>query len=674
MARLGRRSPLGRVDHSVVSNVGESVGQTPGDSPNAGRPAEEQHGSHHGRTGHIGLALATLGALGVVFGDIGTSPLYAFQTVFQLNNGRITPIRDHVLGVLSMTIWSILLVVSAKYVTFVMRADNDGEGGVLALAALVRRTLSERSRHAGLFLLLGVLGASLFYGDSLITPAISVLSAFEGLEVPFPSLSRLVVPLAAAVLLALFLAQRLGTSKVGAVFGPIMVIWFLAIAVTGIPEVARNPDVLRALSPSYGLLLAAHQPSLAFLALGGVVLAITGCEALYADMGHFGPVPIRRAWFALVLPALLCNYLGQGALVLRTPKAVSNPFFLLLPNWAQIPMVALAAFATVIASQAVISGAFSVSRQAVRLGYLPPLTIRQTSEDEGGQIYVPAVNALLLLGVLALLFTFQHSAKLATAYGIAVTGTLLITTVLFLSYARTAWNWSRFKIGGFAMVIGTLEFLFLAANLTKVASGGWLPLLVAAALFTVMTTWQAGRRTVTRRRMAIEGSLAEFLQSTLAGGIQRIPGTAIFPHPSRETVPLALRANVEHNRVLHEHVVIVTAEASQSPHASATGNVVVDLLGEGLHYVTVRYGFSDRLDLPAALSQAQQRGDLEGNADILGATYYISRATLRAGPRSMRPRWRATLFTVLAHNAADPAQVLRIPAEQTLTLGTVIEI
>ena len=402
----------------------------------ADRPATPTRGTALSRKHHAGVGLATLAALGVVFGDIGTSPLYAFQTVFALDSSKVTPTREHVLGVLSLTVWSIILVVTVKYVTFVMRADNDGEGGVLALAALVRRTLGSRSRRAKVLLLLGVAGASLFYGDSLITPAISVLSAFEGLEVPLPSVSHLVVPLAAVVLIALFLAQRYGTSRVGTVFGPVMVVWFVSIAAAGLPEIVRNPDVLRALSPTYGVQLGADHPALAFLALGGVVLAITGCEALYADMGHFGPGPIRRAWFASVLPALLCNYLGQGALVLRVPSDVRNPFFLMLPSWAQIPMVVLAACATIIASQAVISGAFSVSHQAVRLGYLPPLRIRQTSEDEGGQIYVPAVNFALLIGVLALLFTFQHSSSLASAYGIAVTGTLLITTVLFLTYAR----------------------------------------------------------------------------------------------------------------------------------------------------------------------------------------------------------------------------------------------
>ncbi len=634
-----------------------------------------------GRVGRGTARVATVAALGVVFGDIGTSPLYALQTVFALDSGRITPVRDNVLGVLSMTVWSILLIVTFKYVTFVMRAGNDGEGGVLALAALLRRTVPSSGRGVRLLVLLGVLGACLFYGDSLITPAISVLSALEGVEVPFPSVTSWVVPGAAVVLLALFLAQRLGTERVGKVFGPVMVCWFAAIGVAGLPEIARNPGVLRALSPSYGVALAIAHPGLTFLALGGVVLAITGCEALYADMGHFGPGPIRRGWFAVVLPALLCNYLGQGALVLRIPAAVRNPFFLLLPGWAQIPMVVLAALATVIASQAVISGAFSVSHQAVRLGYLPPLRIRQTSEDEGGQIYVPAVNAILLVGVLALLFAFQHSARLATAYGIAVTGTLLITTVLFLAQARARWQWSRAGLVVFAAVIGGLETLFLAANLTKVTSGGWLPLLVAATLLVVMTSWQQGRAAVTQRRQHLEGSLSDFLDDiatkVAAAGVRRIPGTAIFPHPDSITVPLALRTNVERNRVLHEHLIIVTAHAEQSPHVAGPDRLTVHDLGHGLpgcHYVVARYGFSDHLDLPAVLTEAQHQGLFEDGLDLPGAAYFVSRATLRTGDGRLRPRWRARLFTGLAHNAADPAEVLHIPIEQTVIMGAIISV
>ncbi|MDT7776230.1 MAG: system potassium uptake protein, partial [Pseudonocardiales bacterium] len=466
---------------------------------------------HHPAAHSGGLFGLALGALGIVFGDIGTSPLYAVQTVFSIDNNAVSPAPDDVYGVVSLIFWSVTVIVTIKYVSFILRADNDGEGGIMALAALVRSVSVTSARRASIALALGVLGASLFYGDSLITPAISVLSAVEGLEVARPDLAQAVLPIGIAILTLLFVVQRWGTHLIGRLFGPVMVLWFVTIAVLGVPHILAHPGVLRGLSPTYIVSFVAGHPLTAFLAMGAVVLVITGAEALYADMGHFGRLPIRVAWFVLVWPALVLNYLGQAALILNDPGAVANPFYLLAPDWARLPLVILATAATVIASQAVISGAFSVSRQAVRLGFLPHLTVRHTSTRESGQIYVPAVNWLLFGGVLVLMVAFRSSSRLATAYGLAVTGTLLLTTALFLIYAATAWQWARWKLVLAAVVFGGIELTFLAANLTKIVHGGWLPLVIAAVVVTVMTTWQRGRRIVTARRVDVEGPLPEFI-------------------------------------------------------------------------------------------------------------------------------------------------------------------
>jgi KUP system potassium uptake protein len=458
---------------------------------------EPEHAAHGGVRRGIEAGLV-VGALGVVFGDIGTSPLYALQTVFKIDNGAVRPTPEDVYGVVSLMFWSITIVVSVKYVSIVMRADNHGEGGVMALIALVRGLLGDVRGSTKAIVALGVLGASLFYGDTLITPAISVLSAVEGLEVASPQLSHLVLPLAAVILTALFAVQRFGTGRVGALFGPVMIVWFTVIGLAGLREVVTRPHVLLGLSPTYAVSFVVSHPYIAFVAIGAVVLVITGAEALYADMGHFGRPPIARAWFAVVFPALTLNYLGQAALILRNPAATENPFFLLLPSWARLPMVVLATMATVIASQAVISGAFSVTRQAVQLGFLPTVTVRQTSEHAGGQIYLPAVNGLLFVGVLTLMFAFGSSARLATAYGVAVTGALLIDTVLMLVVVRVGWKWSIGRVVLMALVFGGLELTFFTGNLVKVVHGGWLPLLIAAAIFTAMTTWQRGRVIVTK--------------------------------------------------------------------------------------------------------------------------------------------------------------------------------
>ncbi|MCW2976080.1 MAG: family potassium uptake protein [Actinomycetia bacterium] len=627
-------------------------------------------------TAKTGARIAlTLAALGVVYGDIGTSPLYAIQTVFSIDNGAVRATPGDVFGVISLVFWSITLIVSVKYVTFILRAGNEGEGGVMALAALVRRVLGTASRSA-ILVMLGVFGASLFYGDSMITPAISVLSAVEGLKVAAPSLSHLVIPFAVTILAVLFLIQRWGTHRVGRLFGPVMVIWFAVLAATGLGQIVPHPGILKGLSPSYAVSFFSAHPYIAFVAMGAVVLSITGAEALYADMGHFGRAPIRRAWFGLVFPALTLNYLGQAALILHDPTTIKNPFFLLMPGWGQMPMVALATAATVIASQSVISGAFSVSRQAMQLGFLPRLTIRHTSEREIGQVYVPAVNWLLFVGVLILMLGFRSSARLATAYGVAVTGTFIITTTLFLVVARSLWRWPLWQVGVAALVFGGVELAFFAANLTKIAHGGWLPLLIALTLFTVMMTWQRGREIVTANRRRKEGSLQGFIDELHEADVPRIPGTAVFPHPSKETAPLAMRANVEHNHVLHENVVIVSAKLENVPHIRRSERLSIDDLGysdDGIVHLTVRYGFQDDPNIPDALRQAWEDGlGLDGDPEL--ASYFLSRISLRYTDAPGMSKWRKRLFIALAHNAASPAEFFRLPDEQTVIMGAHIDV
>jgi KUP system potassium uptake protein len=531
-------------------------------------------------------------------------------------------------------------------------------------------------------MVLGVIGAALFYGDSLITPAISVLSSVEGIEVAAPSAHDVVLPVGIAILTVLFLVQRWGTHVVGRLFGPVMVIWFVVLAITGLPHVIAHPGILRGLSPTYVGSFVADHPYTAFIAMGAVVLAITGAEALYADMGHFGRRPIRFSWFALVFPALIINYLGQGALILESPSSISNPFYLLTPSWARIPMVVLATAATVIASQAVISGAFSVSRQAVRLGFLPHLTVRHTSTRESGQIYVPAVNWLLFAGVLLLMLTFRSSNKLATAYGLAVTGTLLLTTTLFLILARSAWKWPMWRLVLAAVVFGGTELTFFAANLTKVVHGGWLPLVIAVIVVTVMMTWQRGRSIITKRRNNIEGSLDEFVEKMRTTNPTRVPGTAVFPHPTKETTPIALRANWEFNHVLHERVVVVSVVSENVPHVPMDERLAVDELGyadDGIVHLAMRFGFQDEQDIPEMLTHAQGMSD-ELDIELDHVLFFLSRITIERGTE--RPaehdermaRWRKRLFIGLAHNAASPAAYFCLPVDRTVVMASQVEL
>jgi len=623
------------------------------------------------------MAALAVGALGVVFGDIGTSPLYSIQTVFALDDGAIRPVADDVYGVISMVFWAVTIIVSIKYVVFVMRADNNGEGGIMALAALIRRSIAGRTTLVATAVLLGVIGGSLFFGDSVITPAISVLSAVEGIEVVSPEIKEIVLPIGVTILVLLFLAQRFGTHRVGRFFGPIMLLWFVVIGLLGLPWIVAKPGVLLALSPTSAFAFFVDRPFLAFVAMGAVVLAITGAEALYADMGHFGRAAIGKAWFFVAFPALTLNYLGQGALILSRPDSVSNPFFIMAPGWAQIPLIVLATAATVIASQAVISGAFSMARQAVQLGFLPILTVRHTSREESGQIYVPGINWILLAGVLILTVTFGSSQSLSTAYGLAVTGTLLLTTSLFLVLAGAAWHWKWWQLTLVGVVFGGLELSFLAGNLTKVVHGGWLPLLLGALVVTVMLTWQRGRRVVTARRTELEGSMAEFVDELREGGdVVRVPGTAVFPHPHKETVPLALRANFEFNGVVHEHVVIVTVIPENVPHVPRNERFSVDSLhqtDDGIVHLTVRFGFQDDQDIPGALRDAfMLTSELEVDPDA--AFYYLSRVSIEVGRQKGMPRWQKMLFTGLAHNAASPAVYFRLPVERTVVMGTQVDL
>jgi KUP system potassium uptake protein len=658
----------------ATASDAEAESVPPNGAPKTGtaKQAEETHGASA-----AGLVLA---ALGIVFGDIGTSPLYALQTVFSIDNHAVQPTQSDVYGVISMMFWSITLIVSIKYISVLMRADNNGEGGVMALTALARRLYAERGARTATLVVLGILGVCLFYGDSLITPAISVLSAVEGVRVAAPSLGHVVVPVAAVILTGLFAVQRFGTGRVGSLFGPIMVLWFGTLAAAGVAGVIAHPGVIAGLSPTYALFFVLDHPVIAFVAMGAIVLVITGAEALYADMGHFGRPPIRRAWFFLVFPALTLNYLGQASLILRHPDAISSPFYLLFPNWAQLPMVFLATAATVIASQAVISGAFSLSRQAVQLGLLPPVTVRQTSEHEGGQIYLPGVNAALFVGVLAVMLSFRTAERLATAYGVSVTGALVIDTILLLLVARVLWHWQPWKLALAAVAFGGVELTFLSANLSKVLHGGWLPLLIAILVFTVMTSWRRGREIVSGNRRAQEGSLSEFVRELHEDEeeLPRVPGTAVFPHPGKETTPLALRANVRHNKVLHRAVLIVSATAQSVPHVPVEERFTVDPLGfedDGIQHLSVRFGFSDEPNLDEALRQAAAAGVLdEALLDIDDASYFLSRGPIRRTRAKGMAQWRKVLFLTLARNAADPAAYFGLPVDRTVTMGSPVDV
>jgi len=622
-----------------------------------------------------------LGALGVVFGDIGTSPLYTIQTVFNPGDPHPVPVStENVFGVVSLVFWSVTIIVTVTYVLLVMRADNDGEGGILALITLISRRGAPGGRRTKLVLaVLGIFGASLFFGDSVITPAISVLSAIEGVKVAAPSVASLVIPITAVIILGLFLLQRIGTGAVGRLFGPVMAVWFTTIGVIGVSGIAKHPGILKALSPSYALGFLFGHFAVAFFSLAAVVLAVTGAEALYADMGHFGRAPITRVWLLFVFPACILSYLGQGALILSDPRhAIASPFFLLVPGWARLPMVFLAAAATVIASQAVISGAFSVTQQASQLGYLPRLRIAHTSEEQAGQIYVPWINWALLISVLTLVVTFKSSTALAYAFGMAVTGTITITTLLYFYVALRLWHRPRWLVAtGAAFLLG-VDLLFFAANLTKLVHGAWLPLLIGIVVFTIMTTWQKGRELVTRLRRRDEGPLQGFIDQlhTMRPPLQRVPGTAVFLNRGKETAPLALRANVEHNHVLHEYVLVLSIMTVPVPHVPVAERLTVDPLGhkdDRVTHVTARYGYMDQMNVPALLPLIRE-ADIESPLQESDVSYFLSTIALRLGTTPGMSQWRKRLFLATAQITADAAEHFRLPRERTVIMGSRIEL
>ncbi len=609
------------------------------------------------------LSTLTLGAIGVVFGDIGTSPLYALKEIF---NGHhpipVTP--DNILGILSMVFWSIMLLVSLKYVLVIMRADNRGEGGSLALLALVTER-AKNPRLAWIVTLLGIFAAALFYGDSMITPAISVLSAVEGLELVTPVLKPYVIPITLLILTGLFFIQKRGTGAVGVFFGPVMTGWFGVLGLLGVLQIVHNPGVLAALNPLYALHFIGSHPGLAFLALGSVVLAVTGGEALYTDMGHFGRFPIRLAWFGFVMPALVLNYFGQGALLLAEPEAIQNPFFHLAPDWALIPMLGLATLATVIASQAVISGAFSVARQSVQMGLLPRMQIVHTSGHEEGQIYVPFTNWSLYLAVVALVIGFKSSSNLAAAYGIAVTGTMLIDTILVAFVMALMWRWNTvvvILVAGFFLAV---DIAFFAANAIKIPEGGWFPIAMGLVSFSVLTTWRRGRRLVSEEMAKQSIPMDDFIHAI--DGVHRIEGTSVFMTSSKDGVPPALLHNLKHNQVLHERVALVTVQTADTPHVNDMDRIYLHRMGKGFMRIVVRYGFMESPDIPAALEQCKHHGE---RFDMMETTFYLSRETIVPSMTKRMTPLRARLFAVMSKNATSASDFFHIPTNRVVELGT----
>jgi KUP system potassium uptake protein len=602
------------------------------------------------------------------------------QTVFNPSDPHPVKVsHDSIFGIISLIFWSVTIIVTVTYVLLVMRADNDGEGGIMALIALIRRRALPGGRRAKVVLAaLGLFGASLFFGDSMITPAISVLSAVEGVKVAAPSVSELVIPITVTIIIVLFLAQRLGTGAVGRLFGPVMAVWFTVLGVLGVLGIAAHPAILKALLPSYAIAFLVGHFGTAFFSLTAVVLAVTGAEALYADMGHFGRPPIRRAWLLVVFPACILNYLGQGALILGHPASISNPFFLLAPAWARLPMVFLATVATVIASQAVITGAFSVAHQAARLGYLPRLRIQYTSEQIMGQIYIPWINWLLLVSVLTLVLAFRSSAALAYAYGTAVTGTITITTLLFFYYARHQWRWPLWIVLAGGGVLIAIDLLFLAANLTKLVHGAWLPILIGITAFTIFTTWQRGRELVTLERDREEGPLRAFIDQlhAMKPPLHRVPGTAIFLNRGKATAPLALRANVEHNEILHENVFILSIETTPAPHVPAEERLQIDDLGykdDQIIHVTARFGYMDQTNVPGLIPLIRG-ADSESPLHDDRLSYFVSRIELVQGNTPGMSRWRKHLFIATSRITADAAEYFRLPRERTVIMGSRIEL
>jgi KUP system potassium uptake protein len=667
------------------------ISQPPVAAPDTGGTAAVPAPAHaHGAHAHgLDLAKLALGALGVVYGDIGTSPLYAVRECVTLPHG-VAAVDGNIFGVLSLVFWAITLVVSVKYLAFVMRADNDGEGGVLALMALVARPTPAPDRATGddsgatslrktwsgirsksLLIVFGLFGAALLYGDGVITPAISVLSAVEGLEVATTAFSPFVVPITCLILVLLFAVQKRGTGGIGAIFGPVTLVWFVAITMTGLPWIARHPQILAAVNPIYALRFFAAHGRHGFLVLGSVVLCVTGGEALYADMGHFGTRAIRTAWYACVFPALLVNYFGQGALLLERPEAASNPFYAMVPGAWLYPMVVLATIATVVASQALISGAFSLTRQAVQLGYLPRVTVIHTSGKTEGQIYIPEVNWLLMLACVALVLGFRSSNDLADAYGIAVTGTMAITSLLFYYVARGLWHWSFARAGAVVAVFLTFDLGFFAACSAKIAHGGWFPLVVAAIVFTVMVTWKRGRMLLSERITAESLPMALFLADIESSKPHRVPGTAVFLSSTRRGTPNVLLHHFKHNKVLHKQVVILSIATDAVPEVADADKVRIKSFGQGFWAVTAHYGFKESPHILDVLKRCRPLGLTLNEADT---SFYLGRETLLSSKGQGMAEWRKVLFRFLSRNARSATDFFAIPPNRVVEIGAQIEL
>ncbi|NBW64376.1 potassium transporter Kup [bacterium] len=621
------------------------------------------------------LAVLTLTALGVVYGDIGTSPLYAFRECFKPEYG-LTPSAENVYGVLSMIVWALMLVVSLKYIVFVMRADNRGEGGILAMLALIIGKDTARKQRRFLLIVLGLFGAALLYGDGVITPAISVLGAMEGLQIVSPNFESVIIPVTIVVIFGLFFMQRHGTAKVGAFFGPLMLIWFSVIAATGLHEVMRSPAILAAVNPMYAITFIMHKGWAAFVLLGAVVLAVTGAEALYADMGHFGKKPIRLAWFWFVFPCLLLNYFGQGALVMRVPTAVENPFYLLAPRAMLYPLIAIATVAAIIASQALISGAFSLTQQCIQLGYSPRMKIVHTSKQEAGQIFIPEINNALMVSCVLVVLGFKNSSALGAAYGIAVTGTMAITTLLFFVIAAARWNWPLWQAVSLTVAFLVLDLAFLGANALKIGHGGWVPLAIAITLFVLMTTWKRGRAILRERLQEITMPLDSFLKSVATSNILRVSGTSVFMTSESGGAPVVLLHHLKHNKVLHKQVILLSIVTEEVPEVSNDERVEFEMLDSGFVRAVARYGFMESPDVKEVMELLRRQGV---KTRTLDTSYYLGRELLipreiawKKGGLTMN-MWRKRLFAIMSKNARSAAEFFQLPPNRVVELGTQIE-
>jgi KUP system potassium uptake protein len=634
-------------------------------APSGGAISANGNGEPQSRASFWAL---TIGSVGVVYGDIGTSPLYAFREAVTAASAGGSVTRDAVLGVLSLILWALIVVVTLKYVLILLRADNKGEGGTLALMALAQRALG---KSAGAVVLCGIISAALFYGDAMITPALSVLSAIEGLKLVTPAFDHYIVPLTVLILVALFAVQSRGTAKVAAFFGPVTALWFIAIAIPGLVFVADNPEVLLAFNPAYAVAFLASHGVIGLITLGAVFLAVTGAEALYADLGHFGKRPIQVAWVGLVLPSLAINYLGQGALVLADPKAIENPFFLLYPGWALLPMVVLATIATVIASQAVITGAYSISQQAIQLGLLPRLEIRHTSQQHYGQIFMPRVNTFLLVGVLFLVLMFRSSSALASAYGIAVTGTMVVTGIMAFVVVWKVWHWSPLAAAALMTPFLLIDLTFLGANLLKVHDGGWVPLVLAAAVMVVMYTWRHGSRLLFEKTRRQEISFDDLVRMLEKKPPTRVPGTAVFLTSTPDAAPTALMHSLKHYKVLHEQNVILTIETADTPRVHSSERVRMEQVGETFSRVTLRFGFMETPNVPKALAIARKHG---WQFDIMATSFFLSRRSLKPSAQSGMPLWQDHLFIMLTRIANDATDYFQIPTGRVVEVGTQVTI